>query len=287
MLWHRDDPILIVGMHRSGTTLLARQLAMLGVFMGHRRDENCESWAFLNLNDRVFELAHAAWDRPLGVAELLASETAMGAAADLLARETSSFRFRRHYLGNLGTLTSPLGLTHRAWGFKDPRSTFTWPLWTRLMPNARVVNIRRNGLDVAASLWRRARGQLDEQHVGPFALDRHHARFVSVRCADLQRAFDLWTEYVTGFDDLQKRFPHARTLDLAYEDLLEDPCKILERVCRFCELDVARRNIVRAADRVRSDRALAYKRDDELAELSLKTADHPLLANYTRRAEAE
>ena len=33
------SPIIIIGMHRSGTTMLSRQLEALGVFMGNKKDQ--------------------------------------------------------------------------------------------------------------------------------------------------------------------------------------------------------------------------------------------------------
>ena len=42
------DPIIIIGMHRSGTTLLSKLLEKCGVFMGTKKEENNESIFFLN-----------------------------------------------------------------------------------------------------------------------------------------------------------------------------------------------------------------------------------------------
>ena len=38
------------------------------------------------------------------------------------------------------------------WGWKDPRNVFTLPLWLRVFPEAKIIYIVRNGVDVAASL---------------------------------------------------------------------------------------------------------------------------------------
>ena len=42
-----------------------------------------------------------------------------------------------------------------AWGWKDPRNTITLPVWRKIFPDAGVIQIFRNGLDVALSLHRR------------------------------------------------------------------------------------------------------------------------------------
>lgn len=41
------------------------------------------------------------------------------------------------------------------WGWKDPVNTFTLPFWLDLFPEARVVHIFRNGVDIAQSLYTR------------------------------------------------------------------------------------------------------------------------------------
>src|SRR5213078_1316124 len=51
----------------------------------------------------------------------------------------------------------------RPWGWKDPRTVFTLPLWLQLFPKAKIINIVRNGVDVASSLSVREQKMLDER----------------------------------------------------------------------------------------------------------------------------
>jgi hypothetical protein len=51
-----------------------------------------------------------------------------------------------------------------AWGFKDPRLCVLLPLYIEIFPDCKVVHIRRNPNDVAASLCRKKKlgvGQID------------------------------------------------------------------------------------------------------------------------------
>lgn len=41
------QPIVILGMHRSGTTMITEILEQLGLFVGDQKDDNCESLFFL------------------------------------------------------------------------------------------------------------------------------------------------------------------------------------------------------------------------------------------------
>jgi hypothetical protein len=52
-----------------------------------------------------------------------------------------------------------------AWGWKDPRNSITLPVWLKLFPDARVIHIVRNGVDVAESLYRRQQRGFQEAKI--------------------------------------------------------------------------------------------------------------------------
>ena len=63
--------ILILGMHRSGTSCLAGSLQKRGVFLGqvhevnpHNRKGNRENQRLVDLNTKILQYNHADWDRP-------------------------------------------------------------------------------------------------------------------------------------------------------------------------------------------------------------------------------
>jgi len=70
----RTDPVVVLGMHRSGTTLLTRILSRLGIFMGHKLQVTHEPIFFRDLDNDLLSIAHAAWDMPLNVSYLLENE---------------------------------------------------------------------------------------------------------------------------------------------------------------------------------------------------------------------
>ena len=134
-----EGAILVVGMHRSGTSLVSRLLGELGVFMGADLNRHAESKAFLDLNSRIFRLGHGDWDVPAPVTELLATERVVGDLTRLLESEEWP-TLQRQYLGqgSFRVFRRPRPWPDR-WGWKDPRSSITLPLWRRCLPGARVV----------------------------------------------------------------------------------------------------------------------------------------------------
>ena len=80
----RQPPVIIIGMHRSGTSLLTRTLRELGFFMGADTGRNDESAYFNAINTWLFRQASATWDQPEGMANLLGDEQVMSLLRDYL-----------------------------------------------------------------------------------------------------------------------------------------------------------------------------------------------------------
>ena len=146
-------PLIVIGMHRSGTSLLARLLREAGLFLGWRlQPDHDEAKFFQGLNNWAMYQATADWDAPGRIDDLLDNARARAAAVDYLRLSVNSPR-ALEFLGPGRYLrTRGLDRLDAAWGFKDPRSTFTLPLWLDVFPDARVLHVTRHGVDVAQSL---------------------------------------------------------------------------------------------------------------------------------------
>jgi hypothetical protein len=133
-------------MHRSGTSLVCRLLNLCGMELGDPEDlmprapDNpdgfWENTRFVALNDAVLQASGEGWDwvspqpcNPSGPAVESLIPT-----AERLVGEFSERPF---------------------WGWKDPRNSLTLPFWLSVVPDAWVVLVVRNPLEVARSLERR------------------------------------------------------------------------------------------------------------------------------------
>ena len=61
---NKNSPIIIAGMHRSGTSLLSKKLSEMNVFMGYYQDINNESLFFQRLNRWMMSYLQSSWDNP-------------------------------------------------------------------------------------------------------------------------------------------------------------------------------------------------------------------------------
>jgi len=282
----RHDPVLIIGMHRSGTTMLARMLDELGLFMGWRVQGDHEATFFLGLNDWLLEQCRCGWDNPGPLQWLLDDPPMRAAALEYLDFSLRSPRMVE-YLGPAKYLRAraPERLDG-PWGFKDPRSTFTLPLWLEFYPNARLIHVQRHGVDVAASLGAR-HARIVEQRRARFRRMRWLYRVrsrrsritTSVRAASLETGFSLWEEYMDGARLALER--HAGPcLEIRYEEFLADPATGLRRAAKFCELPASDEAVQATAGEARPERAFAHRRKEALLRFAEQRADRLAVRGY-------
>ncbi|WP_367956337.1 hypothetical protein [Aquibium pacificus] len=146
----RRTAVLILGMHRSGTSALARVVNLLGcdlpqtIMAGNPYNEagHWESEPIRQLNDRILKSAGSGWDDWL--------ELNPGWFSSAKAEE-----FREEAVA---TLNAEYG-TSRLFVMKDPRISRLLPFWLDVLEASKVAPAAilplRNPIEVAASLQRR------------------------------------------------------------------------------------------------------------------------------------
>ncbi len=140
----QTPPVIVIGMHRSGTSLIARLLSDLGVFMGDEMDSNHESLLFQGINNDLLSMQKSNWAKPR-------------AFVDSLSKSNQLDLYVTHILDKYGiSIENYLSRSYSdKWGWKDPRNTLTLRIWTRIFTDTKVIFITRNCQDVSLSLRRR------------------------------------------------------------------------------------------------------------------------------------
>jgi hypothetical protein len=243
-------PVIVIGMHRSGTSLIAGILGALGVYVGpelygrqgallaeasqaSRVSGYAEAGSFFRLNELLLRTAGSDWSR---VEPFLQRRDEAGwsrwAAAGLGWSTHRSL---------LTEYLAPLPQSYEgAWGWKDPRNSLTLPLWLRLFPEARIIDVRRSQEAVVDSLHRRALAWSDSGSQ-PEA-GRLSARSVARKagllpplpsdpCLDRNYCRRLCRIYV---DECRRHAEGANPyLSVWYEDVLADPAAAVRTLAEF------------------------------------------------------
>ncbi|MEK6238918.1 MAG: hypothetical protein N2C14_29740, partial [Planctomycetales bacterium] len=140
-----SDLIVVLGMHRSGTSCLTHALHKAGLFLGSRLlnqtcvdnlDGHWEPFEAIELNDEILQAAGASWDN-------VPDELDARLTADHVRERVS--QFVQQLRGQ------PIA------GFKDPRTVLTYPAWKPFLGPHRIVACFRDPQAVARSLLRRRR----------------------------------------------------------------------------------------------------------------------------------
>jgi hypothetical protein len=205
-LAHREQgvAVLVLGMHRAGTSALAGMLHLVGLPIGSHpmlsdeanRKGYFENHRIVAFNDRLLAQFGSRWDDPLPLRhERFLSATARSAAEDLAELLRTEFR------------------EHPAVIVKDPRLCRLVPIWREALGQANrrlaVVVSLRHPLEVAASL--EARDSLSRGH-----------------------ALSLWLQHVLAAERESRGLPRCF---IAYDGLLRDWRSAIRTIGEALEVD--------------------------------------------------
>lgn len=257
-LARRPDPILVLGMHRSGTGAVSKLLHDAGISMGRRQEANGESRFFLRLNSWLIAQCGASWATVDPVPPLVGDHADL--LADIIARRIRSRAAIEHF---------GFARRSRPWGFKDPRTSLLFPVYDRVFPNAKLVVVHRHGVDVAESLRVRARASMKNigvEYAAPVLGSRQpgaNRLQNALVAADLDRNFELWVRYQETLRSVRSSIEPSRVHLVRFEELVENPQRSVMALSDFVGRELSSVGL-------RPSRAFAYRSSPELLEFAAK-----------------
>ena len=161
--------IAVLGMHRSGTSMLVGTLQEAGLYLGgvlrnsitFNRKGLLEPKAVLFMQEDLLKASGGSWSDPPAAVEW---QNLHKAVRDLFIESRAG---------------QPI------WGFKDPRTLFTLEGWQDVLPNLELVGIFRHPLEVAMSMRQRNGFSLEQ---GLDIWKRYNERLLTIHG---RRGFDL------------------------------------------------------------------------------------------------
>lgn len=208
--------VIVLGMHRSGTSMIAGVLHKLGVSMGDdlvlgEMEENpggyYEDREFIHINEHILTQAGGGWFT-LPDPELIEGQ------AGLFQKQIRALIKKRN-------------AQHQFWGWKDPRTALTLPCFLPYLSSPKIVVVRREKESVIKSLVKREKGTMTE------------------RAADA-----LYTEYHIRIVQSAARVGYAV---VHYEDGLRWPPALVRRLIKICKISPTAQQIAEATEHIRPE----------------------------------
>jgi hypothetical protein len=194
---------LVLGLRRSGTSLIARLLHEMGIFMGQRWLEPDEAW-----NPGGF---YEDYDFLVAEKPILANVRFDGEGRIVECDPAALAAWRSLILDRCAR--------HRRWGAKNFGLPYLLMEFASICPDKdiRVIVCRRPFNKCILSWWRMAHTQF------PFELMVEKS---AVFLFNLEQARDCWAR------------KGGKTVDIDYETLIREPRKEVEALAAFCGVDM-------------------------------------------------
>jgi hypothetical protein len=145
--------LVLTGMHRSGTSLLAKLASRAGIDMGAELLEGSKGNRHGHFEDLEVVRFHEDCLSRRGLGPFRLPEGGVSSFLPEEERQAAAIVERRR--GHRGDRSHRGDRGRGAWGFKDPRTSLFLPLWDRLLPEAFFLLVYRHPVEVALSLLRR------------------------------------------------------------------------------------------------------------------------------------
>jgi hypothetical protein len=230
--------IIVVGMHRSGTSAISGLLNELGVFMGQNlygpqagvnEKGFFENAKVVELNDLLFDELLQSWDDPLAYNFNNSYHQTYDAFYD------STIEFIESEYGN-----------HTLWGMKDPRTSLHLPFWHKIITQLNVepcyLMMVRNPIEVAASLTKRDSFSLKKSTI-------------------------LWLNYTFSTYISCK---NEKLVIIDFDKLISSPEQTLDLICKKINIDLPEQQSTFIESKLRNNKS-GIQENDELSRLALAT----------------
>jgi len=243
------DPIIVTGMHRSGTSLISEILILNGIFFGSQLDVNNESVYFQRINKWILSSKGCSWDNPESLCSIRDNDKAI--ICKKLSNVLSSRINNILYFGLSNLLFNKSFFCYGdKWGWKDPVNVFTLHIWKELFPELKIINIVRNPLDVSKSILSRQRKLHELDSSLNNKILSYFLPILSINKGDILSSFNintvndcliLYKKYLNQMNINNNVFGD-NILNISYEQLLNNSEKVICEIFNFC--NIPKQNLV-------------------------------------------
>lgn len=225
---NKNKQVIVLGMHKSGTSITGKILEILNVKMGKELLKgdfsnplgHFEDKKVIKLNEKLLNKVGGTWLNPPSSEEL-------SKHSDEWKKEM--FKYIQERNSN-----------EEIWGVKDPRISLMLPIYNELLYNPYFIVCRRDGEEIAKSLEIRSG-------------------------LNFNKMLELKKDYEKRIDDffIEK---NLNKLEIKYSDLQNAPITISKKIAAFLEIPISKENEIEINDSVFSKEELELIQKEKLME---------------------
>lgn len=239
--------IVVLGMHRSGTSLLALILKELGVNMGEKTLEGTssnpygheEDIEFLRINQNMLRAMGGSWDFP--------------PREDVIAKKISRFS------DTIQNIIEQRDSNNMIWGWKEPRTTLLMEAYSKYLNNPKYICMYRNVEDVAKSLKKR-------------------------NMMPVSKGISLANEYNERMEKFLQSVEKSNIMKISFEEMNQNSTEVIYELIDFLDINPDSKQIENAIKIFKPLNIVRSKgselKKDELRMKLLKAIRHPVKAVY-------
>jgi len=263
------SPIIIAGIHRSGTSMLSRILENEGVELGAMKDANHESLFFQRINIWMMSLISSSWDSP---SEFSGIDSKVLDDIKIQLNQLLESRSNMLYFGWKALLLKrKFSHMQSHWGWKDPRNTFTADLWSNVFPGMRIIYVIRHPIDIADSLMRRQGKEIQSDlnrvkkvdGVIKTLLKINHTNYNS---SMIINSYETCFKLIDLYYDKISKHNLDNSIIVRFEDLLFNSREKLNDIFKFCGLNVSEKYLDSIESKIVESKGFSYKKNSNLLE---------------------
>lgn len=193
---YANQPILITGCARSGTSLSAGIIGLCGAWGGKTSgpNKNNPKGMFENANIRnnfVKPFLKSMGADPMGQNPLPDVEKCKLMSVDAIVQWRKKILTEIYSQGYKGD---------QQWYYKGAKLCLIWPLWHRAFPKAKWIIVRRDGKDIAQACLKTSFMRAYKTEEGWYKwIDHHKDRFLEMEQAGLDIRY-VWPQKMIDFD---------------------------------------------------------------------------------------
>ena len=264
-----STPIMIAGMHRSGTSMVTDILHKLGLIIGNKLDSNNESLFFQRINIWMMSLISSSWDSPksFNSIDLEVKENIIVQLNKLLDSRTNSIYFGWSSIINKGSFDN----IDNPWGWKDPRNTFTENIWREVFPSLKAVYIIRHPIDIADSLLKRQKKEKDRD----IQREKKYSDLVKSLLSITHTSYNsslIINSYHDCFNLIELYYNQILqnlvegTLLIKFEDIISNPEVEIQNILSYCDLSFNEDDVSKLVEFIDPSRCYAYRKNPDLVK---------------------